>query len=168
MEKQKDSGILFPIITSTERGRTMFLDTASMHIDFAEFDLIPEARRPVSGCAVNVSPSGQISLNKRLMEEIRTRTDSLHLGFACSRGDKQILLLFPTDHPNYTFPSSGSRKDTEFTQSLVAAGIALPARYVMTWNEGASAWVGALCGGRSADPLEASLKAGQSGGRRKK
>lgn len=93
--------------------------------------------------------------------------ETFQLGFAYHKRDKRILLLFPTDTPNYTFPQSGSRKDPAFTQSLVADGIALPARYAVAWNEEAAAWVGVLTGDRVADPLAASLKAGQLKGKRK-
>ena len=94
-------------------------------------DSIPEARRSTSGCAINISPSGYVSLNRYLMEEISARMETFQLGFAYHKRDKRILLLFPTDTPNYTFPQSGSRKDPAFTQSLVADGIALPARYAV-------------------------------------
>ncbi len=146
----------------------MLPNASTMKVDLADFDLIPEAQRPVSCCAVNVSPSGQVSLNKRMLEELRRQSVSLKLGFACHKQDKRILLLFPTNTPNYTFPASGSRKDTNFAQALVEDGIALPARYTMTWNEGAGAWVGILNAERVPDALSVSLKAGQSVKRSKK
>ena len=143
-------------------------EASTMKIDMADFELIPEARRATSGCAINVSPSGNVSLNRRLMEELQARTDSLKLGFACHKRDKRILLLFPTDDPNYTFPASGSRKDTAFSQSLVADGIPLPARSPVGWYVDASAWVGVLSGDRVKDSLAVSLKAGRSAKRSRK
>lgn len=139
----------------------MVSDASTMKIDMADFELIPEARRVSSGSAINISPSGYVSLNKYLMEEISARMDTFKLEFACHKQDKRILLLFPTDTPNYTFPSGGSRRDPAFTQSLVQDGIALPARYAVAWNEQAGAWVGVLTGERVQDSLAASLKAGQ-------
>ena len=127
----------------------MVSDASTMKIDMADFELIPEARRVSSGSAINISPSGYVSLNKYLMEEISARMDTFKLGFACHKQDKRILLLFPTDTPNYTFPSGGSRRDP------------LPARYAVAWNEQAGAWVGVLTGERVQDSLAASLKAGQ-------
>lgn len=139
----------------------MFLDAATMQINRSDFELVPEVRRPGTGCAVNISPSGQVSLNKPLIEQIRQKTGALKLGFACRREDKRVLLLFETDTPNYGFPASGSRKDVRLTRSLVESGITLPARYAVSWNPGASAWVGVLCGEPTEDALAGSLKAGR-------
>lgn len=144
----------------------MFLDAATMQIDLSEFEQIPEACRPSSICAVNISASGHVTLNRPLLEEISRRVGTLKLGFACRKQDKSVLLLFPTDAPNYSFPSGGSRKDTRFTQSLVENGIVLPARYEVAWNEAAAAWVGILMGERAADPLASCLKIGKRGRRR--
>ena len=145
----------------------MFLDASTMEINREEFELVPEARRPVSGCAVNLSPSGQVSLNKRLLEEIKQKEPSLHLGFAWRRKDRAVLLLYSSDTPNYTFPASGSRKDTNFSQALIKAGISLPARYAVSWNEEASAWVGLLVGECRTDALEVSLQNSRQNKRRK-
>lgn len=143
------------------------LNAATMSIDRSEFKPIPEPGRVKSGCAINVSPSGHISLNKRLMEELRAHTDSLAFGFDWHRQDKRILLLYLTETPNYTFPAAGSRKDTAFSQALVADGIPLPARYTVAWNKGAACWVGVLIGDRVEDPLAISLQAGRPAKRRK-
>lgn len=110
----------------------MFLDTATMKIDRSEFELVPEARHTTSAGALNIRASGEIILNKRLLQNILRRTDSLRLGFACHKEDKGLLLLFVTDKPNYTFPAGGMKKDTYFTRSLVENGISLPAR--ISWS----------------------------------
>ena len=88
----------------------MFLDTAAMKIDRSEFELVPEARHTTSAGALNIRASGEIILNKRLLQNILRRTDSLRLGFACHKEDKGLLLLFVTDKPNYTFPAGGMKK----------------------------------------------------------
>lgn len=137
------------------------LDAANMQIDWEEFELIPEACRPQAGCAVNISAGGQVSLNKRLTEEIRKKAGTLKLGFACRKKDRKVLLLIPTQTPNYTFPASGSRKDLQFTRSLVECGISLPARYAVSWNSEASAWVGVLCGETTENALRSSLQNGR-------
>ena len=98
----------------------MFLDTAAMKIDRSEFELVPEARHTTSAGALNIRASGEIILNKRLLQNILRRTDSLRLGFACHKEDKGLLLLFVTDKPNYTFPAGGMKKDTYFTRSPVS------------------------------------------------
>ena len=54
----------------------MVSDASTMKIDMADFELIPEARRVSSGSAINISPSGYVSLNKYLMEEISARMDT--------------------------------------------------------------------------------------------
>lgn len=87
----------------------MFLDTATMKIDRSEFELVPEARHTTSAGALNIRASGEIILNKRLLQNILRRTDSLRLGFACHKEDKGLLLLFVTDKPNYTFPAGGMK-----------------------------------------------------------
>jgi hypothetical protein len=118
------------------------LNTATMNIDRSEFEPIPWVRRATPGCAINVSRRGQVTLNARLIENIKARTDSFSFGFAWHKQDKRILLLYLTDTPNYSFPDSGSRKDKAFSQALVADGIPLPARFAFSWNEGAACWVG--------------------------
>lgn len=138
----------------------MPLDAAAMPIDLSEFEPIPEARR-LACPAINVSLSGYVSLNKPLLDEIQRRAHTLKLGFAWHKHDKRILVLYPTETPNYTFPGGGSRKDTYLTQTLVEEGIVLPARYFVKWNDKASAWVGILSGDRVPDALTSSLNPGQ-------
>lgn len=156
------------IIKNKYRKGPLMFNAGNMTIDFSDFELIPEAKRATSGCAINISPSGYITLNRYLLQEVKQRASSLQLGFAYHKQDKRILPLFPSDTPNYTFPPSGSKKDTAFSQSLVADGIPLPARYIATWNEEARAWVGVLAGDRVEDPLTCSLQTVRSGRGRKR
>ncbi|HJB27156.1 MAG TPA: hypothetical protein H9662_11200 [Firmicutes bacterium] len=146
----------------------MILNPATIEINREDFEAIPEAQQMKSNCAINISPRGVISLNKSLLQQIRKHTKELKLGFECHKKDKRILLLYITDHPNYTFPEGGARKDKRFTRSLVEDGISIPARYLVEWNERANAWVGILNQETSTDALEKSLKAGLSNKRRKK
>lgn len=134
----------------------------TMPIDFNDFERVPEATRQISGSAINISCSGHVSLNNHLMTEMKQRGVSMKLDFLISKKDKELLLLVPTETPGYAFPKNGSKKDSAFTQSLVDAGIPLPARYTVGWNESASAWVGILSTPRSNSPLSASIKAGQA------
>ena len=140
-------------------------DAATMTIDRNDFEPIPQPQRFSPVCAINISASGQVTLNKNLLEAVRSRTGSLRLGFARHKQNSKILLLFPTDTPNYSFSACGTRRDREFSRSLVAGGIPLPARYIVEWNEEAGAWVGILKGELSKNALAQSLNG--SRGRRK-
>ena len=65
------------------------------------------------------------------------------MGF-CIHPNKQIIAIFQSDHPNYRFPGGGRIKDIAFTKSLVDAGVVLPARYAVDWNEKNKCWIGIL------------------------
>ena len=137
------------------------LSASTMKINLSDFEPVAAEKRE-NRCFITVRPSGFVVLNKKLINEISSRTDKLNFGFYCHKQSKDILLLTLTDNPNYSFPASGIRKDTLFSQSLVENGIMLPARYSVEWNAGASAWVGVLKGKHVKDSLSASLKAGQT------
>lgn len=136
----------------------MLLSPGKMKIDLCNFKEISPPRRTISCCALNVSPKGQVSLNKMLMDEINQHVDSFHLGFAHHEEDKRIIALYKSENPNYTFSSGGGRKDVAFSQSLIEDGITLPARYVVEWNESANAWVGVLDRDKDPNALVHTLK----------
>ncbi len=132
----------------------------NMEINFEDFSVVFDKSRKSSEMAVYASPSGHLTLNKYLMEDIGRRTDSLNFGLYAYRKDKTILILSPKEPFSYSFPASGVKKDRDFTQSLVACGITLPAKYKVEWNEKACAWVGVLCGGTGKNALSNSLRKG--------
>lgn len=133
-----------------------------------DFEPIPAPKRSASHCAINVSPTGQVTLNPYFLKEIKKRTDSMSFAFLVKKDDKSILLLFPSDTPNYTFSAKGTRKDTDFSRSLVSAGISLPARYLASWNTDLQAWVCQLASNdRCADSLSAVLPPKRPAGQRR-
>ena len=131
-----------------------------------DFEPIPDPCRSISAYAINVSPSGQITLNAHLLHELQKETEHLSFRFLVKKGDKSMLLLSTAGPANYSFSPKGTRKDITFSRSLVDAGISLPARYLVSRNSSLNAWVGVLAE-RSTDddPLVAILKT-RSGKRR--
>lgn len=135
------------------------MENLSLSIILDDFKPIPEPCRPISACAINVSPSGQITLNAHLLHEIQKETDSMIFRFLVKKGDKSMLLLSTAGPVNYSFSPKGTRKDITFSRSLVDTGISLPARYLVSWNSKLNAWVGVLAERSTAeDPLAAILK----------
>lgn len=124
-----------------------------------DFEPIPEPRRRFSSSAVNISPSGHVSLNKYLREEILKHTECLKLGFSIHKRDQRILLLRVTEEPNYTFNADGGKTDKELSRRLVNSGVSLPARYEVAWDDRLSGWIGVLDGELVPDARERSLEA---------
>ena len=124
----------------------MLFNAAKMEINLSDFELVPEARSHNSFCAINFSPSGNVSLNQKFMGKIvqTQEKEAIKVEFRLHKSDKRILLLSPSDTPNYSFSSQGIRKDKSLTQTLIDSGITLPARYEVEWNEAASVWIGVL------------------------
>jgi|GEM_PF-2474121 len=119
----------------------MRMNTDVQTLCLEDFEPIPEAKSLLSCMAINISPNGHISINSCLQREIKKCTDSFKLGFELHKTDKRILRLFVTDSPNYSFLKSGSKKDPDFTRSLVSSGISLPAKYVAEWNSDLASWI---------------------------
>ena len=134
------------------------LNAATMKINLEDFEPIPAPKRKMSTSAINISPSGHVSLNKYLQAEIKQHTDHFHLGFEIHKTDHRILLLRVMEDPNYPFNSDGGKKDPDFSKLLLNNGVVLPARYEVKWNEEASAWVGVLCGEIIPNAVEKSLE----------
>lgn len=125
-------------------------------IDLNDYELIPEVVRHTG--SISIRPDGQVSLNDRLLAEVHQHTDSLQFQFMVHRQDKHRLLLFFSDTPNYSFPTSGSKKDREFSKHLVEHGVPLPARYNMVWSDALNGWIGELVGSLTNNALKTSLQ----------
>lgn len=125
-------------------------------IDLNDYELIPEVVRHTG--SISIRPDGQITLNDRLLAEVRQRTDSLRFRFMIHRQDKHRLLLLLSDNPNYSFPSSGSKKDREFSKLLVEHGVPLPARYNTVWSDALNGWTGEFAGSLTDNALKTSLQ----------
>ncbi len=137
-------------------------------INLNDFEPLSEPQRSAARCAINVSPTGQVTLNSHFMRELKKYTNSMSFAFYSKKSDKSILLLFLSNTPNYTFSAKGTRKDTDFSRSLVRAGISLPARYLVSWEPAQQIWVCELASNsRDADPLSAVLPPKKPTGRRK-
>lgn len=138
-------------------------DPALLSLDLSGWDQIsppPPAAYPLS---LSISPSGHINLGDRLRNEMQKLSPELTFQFL-AQPDRKILALVPSAE-GYRFPKSGRIKDLAFTQSLVAAGIPLLARYQVAWNPQAKAWVAYLVSPTAKDPataLKASLTARSS------
>lgn len=141
------------------------LNAATMEINPADFEPIPAPGRNMQSSAINISPSGYVSLNKYLQMEIRQHIDHFHLGFELHKSDIRILLLRIMEKPNYPFNAGGGKMDQELSRHLVENGVVLPARYEVKWNEKASAWVGVLRGELIPNAAEKTL---ETAGRKKK
>ncbi len=103
------------------------MDVATMDLDLSELIPIPQPRSSFPVYSVNVSQRGYVALNQKFLEVLKEKIPSLAVGFRI-HPNKQIIAIFQSDHPNYQFPGGGRIKDTAFTQSLVDAGVVLPAR----------------------------------------
>ncbi|WP_298022324.1 hypothetical protein [uncultured Dysosmobacter sp.] len=116
---------------------------AAASIDFSAMELVPHPSASLNSMSLNVSASGHVAMNQRLYEQVVKRVPSLDLEFRI-RADCTLLALRISDSPTYKFPKGGRIKDAAFSRRLVSAGISLPARYAMTWDPAANAWVGTL------------------------
>jgi len=144
----------------------MFLKNEKFDLKLEDFEPIPEARHPQSCFAISILPNGDVRLNDRFQREILRHTDLLKLGFHINGKDPRFLRIFITETPNYSFPKNGSRKDRNFTQSLVQKGIALPAKYVAEWSEEFASWIAVFDEELKPDALAKTLiKAGRRGGK---
>lgn len=111
-----------------------------MVLNFAEFERIAPARRPMMAPALTANPSGHIALNERFM---RLLGDVRDFSFWV-KGDGKVVLLKPGADADYHFPKSGSRRDEELCRRLAELKVNLPARYEAKWDEEAFCWIGVL------------------------
>ena len=119
------------------------MDAATMDIDLAELTPSPQPRSSFPTYSINISQRGYIALNQKFLDTLKEKIPSMAVGF-CIHPNKQIIAIFQRDHPNYRFPGGGRIKDIAFTKSLVDAGVVLPARYAVDWNEKNKCWIGIL------------------------
>ncbi len=141
------------------------IDPASVHFNTSGWLQVNAPSSPRL-LYLSATPSGCISMNERLIQEIRDSSPTLTFQFFL-QPDGKLLALYPTaEDSQYRFPKSGRIKDESFTRHLVSLGISLPARYHMAWNENAGAWVGCL--EEIATPKAAALERSLSGSRRRK
>ncbi len=119
------------------------MDAATMDFDLSELIPIPQPRSSFPVYSVNVSQRGYVALNQKFLDVLKEKIPSLAVGFRI-HPNKQMIAIFQSDHPNYQFPGGGRIKDTAFTKSLVDAGVVLPARYAVNWNEKNKCFVGIL------------------------
>lgn len=123
--------------------RAAFSDPARIAPDASLLEPVPPPAPSGRSPAITVSPSGHVALNGCLREAAVRMAPALRVDFSAS-ADRTYLVLRPSAAGPYQFPKSGRIKDVAFSRSLVAAGISLPARYAVTWNEAAGGWVGVL------------------------
>ena len=128
----------------------------SFDLDFDTLRDLPPLRRNDEIPQVRISASGRVSLNKALADRLDGQWD------LCARTspDYRFLVFFLDGTSNIHF-SRTSRYMThrEWAMLLEKEEIALPAVYIMEWNEGRRAWVG-RCQEISAPLSAAALSAG--------
>lgn len=123
--------------------KTALLDPTKMHLDESLLEPVLPPDSSLNGMAVSITPSGHIAMNQRLCEAVAQTAPTLRMDFSAYR-DRTCILLRPTAAGSYKFPKGGRIKDLGFSRSLVEAGIPLPARYKVAWNEASKGWVGIL------------------------
>ena len=128
-----------------------------LQIDLSKWDQIAPPPPSTYPFSLSANPNGYISLGERLRDEMRKHRPELVFQFH-AQPDRRVLALVPCDSGEYHFPKGGRVKDLRFTQSLIAAGVILPARYQVAWNPQTGAWVACLVSSEAASPA-AALKA---------
>ena len=104
-------------------------------VNLSNFDLVLPPQNRVDAFTINISPSGYVNLNGKLMLNIKSSKIVLRV----NQNGKQILLA-EQEELCFRLPKSGSIKAIDFTRDLVKRGISLPARYSVAWNEEIKMW----------------------------
>lgn len=134
-------------------------------IDLNRFTEVESPRDRRKVMAIGVSETGHLAMNEQLLSVIRSFTTKLMVS-----KDKKMILIRETEEGNYVFPKSGRIKDTEFVRALYDAGLAVPCRYIFSYNEEQQLWVGeytdVLYGGKQS--LEYSVEKTLGGKNRRK
>ncbi len=131
---------------------------ANIDINLEDFSIVFDKEHKGPEMAVHASPSGHVTLNKYFIEDINKRTGSLEFGLYTYDKDKTVFVLSTKGPFQLQFPAQRNKKDSKFTQSLIASGVILPAKYEIKWNDTLSSWVGVLCSNTSKNALWDSIK----------
>ena len=132
----------------------------SRDLDFKSLRDIPPVSRNREILQVSISPRGRFSISKAVKRRMGECAD-----VRCKVSpDCRYLVFFPEDVPNIHFSPKGNYMTHKaLARQLEENGIALPAAYVMEWDEEHRAWVG-RCQELSAPPVLSEL-AGKRAGR---
>lgn len=95
--------------------------------------------------AVSVTTEKFIRLNETLRKKLEEDTDELKMEIRVSRDCKIIVLRNgESESEKIKFHKDGKLRNVEFADQLIELGYALPARYIIEWNDKIQAWVGIL------------------------
>lgn len=135
--------LLSKILYKIEKKEVQKMRPSEIEFNVSDLKPLKMPYRKNNDMAMTVSDKCFCTLNGHLLKEIKKIIPDLKMKFLIS-DDLKIIFLQKSQDTNFKFLQSGKIKHVEFTKNLEQHGYAIPARYIIEWDESKSAWIGLL------------------------
>ena len=117
---------------------------SQVDINLSEMIKLEEPKKWYEKFMVSVSVRGEVTLNPQFKRKLQGEEQG-RIGVNIYRSnDYKIIGIIEDKDSKFTFSENGRLKYAEWAQMLEKKGYAVPAKYIVEWNEKAQMWVGVL------------------------
>lgn len=113
-------------------------------IDFSKMKHLKMPVKKGREMAVSVTKSREISLNGKLLQEIKKINSDAIVWVDYTEDGRAIMIRNAGEDNDFRFGKTGRVKHKEFVGELEKLGYGIPARYLVEWDIEKEAWIGIL------------------------
>ena len=117
---------------------------SQIDINLSEMIKLEEPKKWYEKFILSVSARGELTLNPQFKRKLQgEKMGRIGVNIYISN-DYKIIGIIEDEDSKFTFSENGRLKYAAWTQMLEKKGYAVPAKYIVEWNEKAQMWVGIL------------------------